>query len=309
MQRNIGLAVVSMWLVLTAGCVVQNGRVMLDLNAINRSLVENDQLQKLRQKAEQGDAIAQFTLGSCYANGRGVLRNYPEAVKWYRLSAEQGYAEAQNRLGVCYSKGLGVIPNYAEAAEWYRKAAEQGNAFAQDNLGACYSSGHGVAQDYAEAVKWYRLSAEQGNAFAQNHLGVCYYKGHGVTQNYAEAVEWYRKAAEQGNLAAKNNLRFCESEGLVSGGGTGTDVGSGPPVQPPQTSNPTTSEPNEATAGTPFSWDEIKALIGSGVKADSLIDQIKSTNSKFTTQDIAAAQQANPPVDPAIIECMKANVR
>ena len=36
---------------------------------------------------------AQFNLGyDRYANGRGVLKDDAEAVRWYRLAAEQGYA-------------------------------------------------------------------------------------------------------------------------------------------------------------------------------------------------------------------------
>ena len=56
-------------------------------------------------KAEQGDATAQCNLGYMYANGRGVAKDYYEAVKWYRLSAEQGNAQAQSNLGYMYSNG------------------------------------------------------------------------------------------------------------------------------------------------------------------------------------------------------------
>jgi TPR repeat protein len=44
----------------------------------------------LRPLAQQGNAFAQGTLASIYASGDGILQNYAEAVKWYRLSAEQG---------------------------------------------------------------------------------------------------------------------------------------------------------------------------------------------------------------------------
>ena len=303
MQRTVGAVVACLGLVLAAGCVVdRNGRVVVFPNAPVVVLpvpAENYQVQNLRQRAKQGDAIAQFTLGSCYANGRGVVRDYAEAAKWYRLSAEQGYAAAQNRLGVCCSRGLGVAQNYTEAVSWYRKAAEQGNAFAEDNLGACYSSGHGVVRDFTEAVKWYRLSAEQGNAVAQNHLGVCYYNGRGVVRDYTEAVKWYRKAAAQGNVAAKNNLFICERTGLA--------VRASEPNG--QTAQNPPAEPNEASAGNALTVDEIKELSSAGVKADTLIAQIKTTNSRFSAQDIAAAQQAKPPVHPDVIKCMKDNLR
>jgi TPR repeat protein len=301
-RRTIGFAFACIGLMQVAGCVVEQNRGVVVVPsapvAVAPTPVENHQVHIIRQKAEQGNATAQFTLGSCYANGRGVVRNYEEAVKWYYLSAKQGYAAAQNRLGVCYSKGLGVAQNYAAAVAWYRRAAGQGNAFAQDNLGGCYYNSHGVARDYTEAVKWYRLSAEQGNAVAQYHLGLCYYNGRGVARNYAEAVVWYRKAAEQGNLAAKTSLLACESKGLA----VETPGPSGH-----TTRNPLITEPTDTMAGNQLTVDEIKELSSAGVKADTLVDQIKTTNSKFSAQDISVAQQAN--VDPAVIECMKANLR
>ena len=51
------------------------------------------------KKAEQGDADAQFQLGVMYAEGRGVLKSYVDAVKWYRKAAEQGDVHAQYNLG------------------------------------------------------------------------------------------------------------------------------------------------------------------------------------------------------------------
>ena len=44
--------------------------------------------EETRAKAEQGDAEAQFNLGSCYDNGEGVEMNKTEAVKWFRKAAE-----------------------------------------------------------------------------------------------------------------------------------------------------------------------------------------------------------------------------
>ena len=85
--------------------------------------------------------------------------------------AQNGDALAQNTLGIMYASGQGTVQNYAEAAKWYRKAAEQGNATAQNNLGNKYYNGQGVEQNYSEAVKWYRKAADQGNAKAQNQLG------------------------------------------------------------------------------------------------------------------------------------------
>jgi TPR repeat protein len=95
--------------------------------------VPANEVAGIRAKAEQGDAPAQRTLGFMYEYGRGVAKDYVEAVKWYRKAAEQGYAAGQTCLGVMYENGRGVPKNDAEAVKWYRKAAEQGYAAGQTN--------------------------------------------------------------------------------------------------------------------------------------------------------------------------------
>src|SRR4029079_2561248 len=82
----------------------------------------------LREKAEKGDADAQFTLGMMYYEGRSVPRDYVESARWFRKAAEQGHAIAQYALGAIYENGRGFPKDTAEAARWYRKAADQGEA-------------------------------------------------------------------------------------------------------------------------------------------------------------------------------------
>jgi hypothetical protein len=96
-----------------------------------------------------------------------VKKNLVAAFQWYRKGAEQGVAEAQYNLGCCYANGKGVTKDDVEAVKWYRKAAEQNHAWAQSNLGALYGSGEGVAKDYMEAYKWRLLAAAQGAEIAK----------------------------------------------------------------------------------------------------------------------------------------------
>ena len=117
------------------------------------------QFQHYQVGAEQGQAIAQFNLGLCYHEGRGVEKDLSEAVKWFRKAAEQNDAKAQYNLGVCYDKGRGVEKDGTEAVKWFCKAAELGLADAQFNLGNCYYAGDGVEKDYAEAYAWFNLAS------------------------------------------------------------------------------------------------------------------------------------------------------
>ena len=74
-----------------------------------------DQITETRRLAEKGDARAQLILGLMYANGRGVLKDDAEAVRWYRLAADQGHVTAQHNVGFMYANGEGVPENDAEA--------------------------------------------------------------------------------------------------------------------------------------------------------------------------------------------------
>jgi TPR repeat protein len=44
--------------------------------------------EKLLQRAQSGNAEAQFSLGLCYHFGYGIAANHEEAAKWYLKAAE-----------------------------------------------------------------------------------------------------------------------------------------------------------------------------------------------------------------------------
>lgn len=83
-----------------------------------------DDLITTQQRAEQGDAAAQFNLGVRYAKGDGVALDSRQAVFWYRKAAKRGLVDAQYNLGVCYDQGIGVGMDTKQAVAWFRKAAE-----------------------------------------------------------------------------------------------------------------------------------------------------------------------------------------
>jgi uncharacterized protein len=108
--------------------------------------------------AERGDAAAQYSLGTLYAEGKGVEQNDATAFAWFLRAANRGHPAAQYNVGASYAAGIGVAKNNADAAKWFLRAANQGMAFAQLNLGLLYAAGNGVAQDNVEAFKWLELA-------------------------------------------------------------------------------------------------------------------------------------------------------
>ena len=67
-----------------------------------------------------------------------------------------------NQIGALYGEGRGVQRDYAEALRWIRKAADEGEPTAMNNVGRFYRDGRGVPPDYAEAIRWFRRAAERG---------------------------------------------------------------------------------------------------------------------------------------------------
>ena len=89
---------------------------------------------ELVQKAEAGDAVAQYDLGACFVGADGVTKDVKKALKWWTKSAEQGYAPAECLLGRCYLFAMGIKKDEMKAVKWLTKAADQGNAEAKEVL-------------------------------------------------------------------------------------------------------------------------------------------------------------------------------
>lgn len=103
------------------------------------------------------------------------------------------------------------------------------------------------------------------------------------TIQYNDAVYQQQQAAAQGQPAAP------------------------PPPPPAAAPGAPAQTPPQAGAPVPLTVEDIKALTAAGVKPDAITKEIDVSQSKFSAQDIAAAQQADPPIDPEVIKCMKDN--
>ena len=80
----------------------------------------------VRESGSPGACEAQLHLGWLYDDlgGVGVLRDYTMARQWYEKAAEQGNAEAQFNLGTLYRFGAGGPKNNVRAYMWFTLAAE-----------------------------------------------------------------------------------------------------------------------------------------------------------------------------------------
>lgn len=110
--------------------VIKMFAVLLGLLFISQIvLAQVKDIDAVKEKAESGDAQAQYLLGWCYGTGNaGLTQDYYMATVWLEKAAQQGYEAAQYFLGWCYYYGHGVKKDYKQAEHWYGEAAKQGNA-------------------------------------------------------------------------------------------------------------------------------------------------------------------------------------
>lgn len=182
---------------------------------------EDDVLEKLaeaREKAEQGDAEAQYTLAMYLLSGVLGFPEYTEIVGLLTKSAEQGNSDALYELGVCYMNGEGVRNDSLKTEELWKRAADLGNVDAMVALGGAYRGGKGIPENLDASFAMYKAAADKGCAAGYLHTGICYFNGSGVEANIEKAIEYVRTAEQMGSSDAKMLLkriqRYYEEEDL-----------------------------------------------------------------------------------------------
>ena len=145
------------------------------------------------------NAMAGFAEGATAYNAK----NYSLALKEITPLAKAGHADAQHLLGLMYYMGRGVARDYKQAMIWHRKAAEQGKPDAQYVVGAMYYTGNAVDANPRLAVPWFRRAAEKGHAEAQHALALMYrYHAAGLPADKVLAYMLWSLAASGGNANA-----------------------------------------------------------------------------------------------------------
>ena len=110
--------------------------------------------------AEKGFAQAQYNLGVMYFNGKGVVKNYSNAIKWWNLAADQGSDKAQYTLGLMYEEGKGVNKNLKTAKTWFQLASNQGLAKARKKLDNLLNKTKGHLQENTTSSNELKSSKE-----------------------------------------------------------------------------------------------------------------------------------------------------
>lgn len=168
----------------------------------------------LFQKAEDGDVVAQYSLGEAYAEKESIFKNHEKAFEWFLRSAENGHVKGMLRVAALYYVGLGCggKDTYKEQY-WYRKAMEAGSSVAILKLAEALDRGyldHGrigkTESEKQEALELYKKASELGYADASRALAFYYHRDN---RDRYLAFYWFRVGAEQGD--SESQLYYASS--------------------------------------------------------------------------------------------------
>lgn len=120
-------------------------------------------IRELQQRAQAGDADAQFELGAKYATGEETPQDYGEAVKWFTRAAEGGQVLAAATLGAYYWAGRGVPQDDISAYMWSAIARQEGDEASKYRMAilrAHMNEGQ-IAEAEQRVAKWLQARARQ----------------------------------------------------------------------------------------------------------------------------------------------------
>jgi TPR repeat protein len=158
--------------------------------------------RELLPAATEGDATAQFYVGTMYRHGFGTERDAEEAAFWLRKAAVQGHGLAKFVLGF----DLIQREDFVAAAPQILDAARAGIAAAQYYAGRMLRDGSGVGKDVLQALGWLLLAAEQDYVAAQYEVaGLLANPPEDVTLDLVSAYRWFDIAAHAGYPAARES--------------------------------------------------------------------------------------------------------
>ena len=164
--------------------------------------------------AEKGNHVAMFRLGLRNYYGVNEVKNFPEAINWFKKAAAKGNVEATRYMGNMYYFEE-ATEDYAHALQWYLKAATAGSTDAMASIGTLYQfGGVNLEKNEKEALAWYMKAVTKGSGAAMYNIGIMYEAGRGVSKSSEEAFTWFKKSADHSYYRGIKKVSECYEKGI-----------------------------------------------------------------------------------------------
>ena len=189
-------------------------RPTIDLSrpeSLGRSLDPSSEDDVAYEAAMRGEAWAQASVGSSYADSEDPIR-LQLGIEFLEAAASAGNADALFKLAKLSLAGRGMERSPAAAFDYMRRAAELGLPDAEYELASMYSEGRGTAKDPEAALQWARKAAANSHPKATVAVGMIMLQSED-TATQSKGLEMVNQAAASGNKEAALSLATAYARG------------------------------------------------------------------------------------------------
>lgn len=185
-----------------------------------KGILSEDELNKLKKKADDGSTDAMVSFGNYYMY-HPLCPNEKLGFYYYQKAADMGNPYGEIQLGIAFYFGNGVKPDKNMAVKLVKDAADKGVAKAQCFLGMLYKEGEiGYFATETKMFQCFEKAAKQGYARAQIELGDIYmFKKHSIDN----ALFWWacayvhgKNAMDESNMA-RDRMNDAVESGMPGG--------------------------------------------------------------------------------------------
>ena len=192
---------------------LENSQEIIDtMIIVAGTMIENDDYEQavgMYQTILQliPNEIAQYNLGTLYAQGKGVKQDFKEAAYWFNQAYITGDDQAEKHCLKCMIDFIHQDFEHETPETIFFKMMrfvkfiwpEQNIELKVNENLLAIAANHFNKQEYIEAIKLFRAAAEFGNdGKSQNYLAILYNAGMGIEQNDLVSLYWFDKAVDNG---------------------------------------------------------------------------------------------------------------
>ena len=155
---------------------------------------DKEYIERLKKRAEDGDAIAMHNLGGFYRIGRmGLPQDLEKAMELWLKAGGLGHGAAQSSVANAYLEGLGIERDMKKAKYYWELAAMRGDEDARHNLGVNEER----AGNIDRAIKHWMIAAGAGKDSSLGAIRKCFMHGLATKDDYEKGLRAHKEAKDE----------------------------------------------------------------------------------------------------------------
>ncbi len=167
-------------------------KTTLDIVLNHPSEINDDDLNKILDKAKEGDIESELFAGVLYLRGERVQQDIEKAMEYLDKSARAGHVQAQKVLAKEYLTGMVFPHDKQRAFELFEKAAYNGDVEAMHNLGLMHEKGIYVEKNISKALECFQRASDENYVESKIEMADLYFEGVDVPMDRLKACQIYK---------------------------------------------------------------------------------------------------------------------